>query len=282
MKQKKWNTFFNLLGLPEGLPFVLFCSLLGSLVSKAPALATIALAFATNLAIYCFAQVYKHISNAPVDTFSPSESDPNPISHGMVSLRLARIALFFALITSLIGAFLLSYINIVLTFTSILLTLALFHPNMRLSHNLLLSFNRHHFLYGGIFLLNSIFANLVRPAAIEILFPLLFVIGFYLLFRSEEVRMALPQEQTLPFLRIVSASILLIAAAVTFLLQKPVPFWLIALWVFLSAVQLSISFSSQSEYSPHQHLYLMRVFENSGVVTFLVYLIFVFINTFKS
>ncbi len=282
MKQNKRIAFFQLLGLPEGLPFVLFCSLLGSLLTLTPRLPIIAIAFAVNLAIYCFAQVYKHINNAPEDTFSPSKDDPNPISHGLVSLRLARITLYMALLTSLVGAFLLSRTNIVLTFSSILLTLALFQPNIRFSNRLMLGFNQRHFFYGGIFLLNCVFANPRSPAAIGIIFPMLFVTGFYLLFRAEEIRSTLPQHQTTSFWKVLFASIAAVSAAVTFLLVRPVPFWTIALWVFLAAVQLSINFSSQSESSLHQPLYLFRVFEVSGAVSFLVYLIFVFINTFKS
>ena len=280
MKQNNRSAFFHLLGLPEGLPFVLFCSLLGSLVTEAAVLSGIALVFAANLAIYCFAQVYKHISNAPEDTFSPSKADPNPISYGLVSPHSARIALYLAMVTSLVAAFFLSRINIMLTLSSILLTLALFHPSIRISTRLILGFNQHHFLYGGIFLLNSIFASQTQPAAIEILFPLLFITGFYLLFRSEEVRTEHPQNQATTFWRILFASIVLISAGVTFLYLKPVPFWTIALWVFLTAVQLSINFSSQSDSNPHEHLHLFRVFEVSGVVSFLVYLIFVFINAF--
>lgn len=278
MKQNRWTAFLHLLGLPEGLPFVLFCSLLGSLVTEAVVLSDIALAFAANLAIYCFAQVYKHISNAPEDAFSPAKADPNPIAYGLVSLHSARIALYFALITSLVAAFLLSRINIVLTLSSIFITLALFHTNIRISNRLMLGFNHRHFLYGGIFLLNSIFANQKHPAAIEILFPLIFISGLYLLFKSEEVRTELPQNQATMFWRIFFTAIVLISAAGTFLLLKPVPFWIIALWVFITAVQLSINFSSQSDFHPHQHLYQFRVFEVSGVVSFLVYLIFFFIK----
>lgn len=278
MKQNRWIAFLHLLGLPKGLPFVLFCSLLGSLVIEAASVHVIALAFAANLAIYCFAQVYKHLSNAPEDTFSPSKADPNPLSYGLVSPHSARIALYLAMIISLVGAFLLSRINIVLTISSILLSLALFHPNFRISNRLMLGFNQHHFLYGGIFLLNSVFANKINPAAIETLFPLLFVTSFYLLLRSEETRNELPQNQATTFWRILYASVLIISAGVTFLLLKPLPFWAIALWVFLTAVQLSINFSSRSDSDPHQHLYLFRAFEVSGVVCFLVYLTFVFIN----
>ena len=282
MKSKKWIAYLHLLGLPEGLPFVLFCSLLGSVVTTAPLFFTIALGFAVNLAIYCFAQIYKHISNAPEDTFSPSPSDPNPISFGLVNLRSTRIGLYLALLTALVGVFLLSRINIVLTFSTVLLTLALFHPNIRLSNHLALGFNQHHFLYGGIFLLNSIFANQTHTTAIEILFPFLFITSLYLLYRVEETQTSLPQHQTMTFWRILYASILVISAAVTFIILKPLPFLIIALWVFLAALQLSISFSKHSESSPHQYIYLFNVFEVSGVVSFLVYLIFVFINTYKS
>lgn len=282
MKNKNQLALFQLLGLPEGLPFVLFCSLLGSLVSEASMLSTIALSFTANLAIYCFAQVYKHISNAPEDALAPSKADPNPISYGMVGLRPARFALFSALLIGVISSFLLSSINIVLAFSSILLTMALFHPNIRFSNHLLLGFNQHHWIYGGIFLLSSIFANRTHPEVIEFLFPLLFITSLYLLFRLEESRTELPQSQAAAFWRILFASIALVAAAVTFILLKPVPFWTVALWVFLTAVQLSINFSSRSESSLHQPLYLFKVFEISGAASFLVYLIFVFINTLMS
>ncbi len=282
MKNSNQLALFDLLGLPEGLPFVLFCSLLGSLVSETSPFSTIALSFAGNLAIYCFAQSYKHISNAPEDVFSASKADPNPISYGLMSLRTARIALFVALLTAGVSAFLLGSVNIVLTFSSILLTLALFHSNIRLSTRLMLGFNQHHYMYGAIFLLNNIFTNQVRPAAIEILFPLLFVASFYLLFRSEEMRAELSQSQSHTTWRILFASIALISAAATFIFLKPVPYWTLALWVFLTAVQLSVNFSTHSESGLHQNLYLFKVFEVSGAASFLVYLIFVYINTSMS
>lgn len=260
---------------------MLFCSLLGSLVTQTPHFFTIALGFSANLAIYCFAQAYKHISNAPEDTFSPSTSDPNPISFGLVSLRSARIGLYLALLTAITSAFLLGRINLIITFSTVLLTLALFHSSIRLSDHLMLGFNQHHFLYGGIFLLNSIFTNQIHPSMIEMLFPLLLVTSLYQVFRMEEVCASLPQHQTTTFWRFFFISILLISAVATFTLLEPVPLWIIALWAFLASVQLSISFTNQAEANPHRHLYLLKIFEISGVISFLVYFIFVFINTYK-
>ena len=282
MKQNTNFAFFYLLGLPEGLPFVLFCSLLGSLVSQTFPLSTIALSFTANLAIYCFVQSYKHISNAPEDACSPSPADPNPISNGQISMRTARIVMFSASLISIVSAFLLNSLNIVLIFSSIVLTLALFHPNTRFCNHPILGFNQRHFLYASIFLLNSIVANQFRPALIDIFFPLLFTASFYLLFRSEEIKLEYPQNQSGALWRISYASITAIAAAVTFILQKPVPFWTIALWVFLSAVQLSINLTSHQEPGHPQRLYLFRVFEISGVVSFLVYLTFVYIQSVMS
>ncbi len=282
MKQRSWIAYLNLLGLPEGLPFVLFCSILGSLLMDEPPFYIIGLSFASNLAIYCLAQVYKHICNAPEDIFSPSKSDPNPISSGLVSLHSSRITLFLALLTSLVVAFLLSRVNIVLTFSSFLLALVLFHPNIRLSNLPILSFNQHHFLYGGIFLLNSAFANQVHPIGIKILFPLLFVLSFYLLYRLEEVRTSSPQNQSSTFWGFLFGLTFLISMGVSFMLLRLLPFWGIALWVLLAAVQLSISYSAQTETGPFQRLYLLNVFEVSGVVSFLVYLVFIFINTYIS
>ena len=281
MKQKNRFAYLYLLGLPEGLPFVLFCSLLGSFVSESPHFFTTALSFSANLAIYCFVQVYKHISNAPEDTFSPSTSDPNPISYGLVSLRSARIGLYLALLTAVTSAFLLGLNNLILTFSAVLLTLALFHSNIRLSDHLMLGFNQRHFMYAGIFLLNSIFTNRVHLSMIEMLFPLLLVTSLYIVFRLEEVRPSLPQHQTTTFWRFLFISILLISAVVTFTLLEPVPLWIIALWAFLASVQLSINFTKPAEANPHRYLYLLRIFEISGVISFLVYFIFVFITTFK-
>lgn len=281
MKQKNRFAYLYLLGLPEGLPFVLFCSLLGSFVSEASLFFTIALSLSANLAIYCFAQAYKHISNAPQDTFSPSTSDPNPISHGVISLRTARIGLYLALLTAVTTAFLLGLNNLILTFSAVLLTLALFHSNIRLSDHLMLGFNHRHFLYAGIFLLNSIVANQVDPSMLEMLFPLLLVTSHYLVYQMEEVRASLSQHQTITFWRFFFISIFLISAVATFTLLEPVPLWIIALWAFLASVQLSISFTNQAEAKPHRYLYLLRIFEISGVISFLVYFIFVFINTFK-
>lgn len=260
---------------------MLFCSLLGSFVSEASLFFTIALSLSANLAIYCFAQAYKHISNAPQDTFSPSTSDPNPISHGVISLRTARIGLYLALLTAVTTAFLLGLNNLILTFSAVLLTLALFHSNIRLSDHLMLGFNHRYFLYAGIFLLNSIVANQVDPSMLEMLFPLLLVTSLYLVYRMEEVRASLPQHQTITFWRFFFISIFLISAVATFTLLEPVPLWIIALWAFLASVQLSISFTNQAEANPHRYLYLLRIFEISGVISFLVYFIFVFINTFK-
>ena len=280
MKNKKQLAFFDLLGLPEGLPFVLFCSLLGSLISNTTPYSSIALSFAANLAIYSFAQIYKHISNAPENVFSPSKADPNPVSDGHVSLRTAQIALFVALLIAVVSAFLSGSINIMLTFSAFLLTVVLFHPNIRVSTHQMLGFNQHQVIFGGLFLLNSVFTNHVRPAAIEILFPLLFVSSFSLLFRLEEVRVEISQSQSTPSGRFLLASTFLISAAITFILLKPVPFWTLALWVFLAAVQFSVNFSVHSETGLPEHLVMFKVFEVSGAASFLVYLIFVYINTY--
>ncbi len=259
---------------------MLFCSLMGSLVPEIPVFLAIGVSIAGNLAIFSFAQIYKHISNAPEDAFSPSKSDPNPISAGLVSLRAARIGVYLSLSLAVIASFLLNRLNIVLTMVSVVLTLALFHPNIRFSNRLFLGFNQRHFLYGGIFFLNSIIATQARPNTVEILFPMLFVVSYYLLIRVEEIRVAHPQHPTTGFWRIIFGASLLVSALLTFFLLRPLPFWVIALWAFLAAVQLSVSHSSQHEPNTLQPLYLLKVFEVSGVISFLVYLILIFIKPY--
>jgi 4-hydroxybenzoate polyprenyltransferase len=280
MKTKRWTAYLQLLGFPDGLPFVLFCSLLGSLVSDSPPFLSIALSLAANLAVFCFAQIYKHICNAPGDTFSPSAFDPNPISQGTVSLHSARIGLYLVLILSLISAFMLSRMNIVLVSSAIVLTLALFNPNIRLSDRPMLGFTQRHFLYSAIFFLGSVFANPARTNLVEVLFPLLFMISFYLLYRVEEIRAENSQQQTISFWRIMFATAILVFGLVTFFLLRPLPFWVIGLWVFLVAIQLTVKHSFQPDPAPNQPLHLLKIFEVSGVVSFLIYLISVFFNTY--
>lgn len=278
MKQKNRFAYLQLFGLPAGLSFVLFCSLLGSLVGDTTLYHTIALSLTSNLAFFAFTQAYKHLSYAPEDMFSPTRDEPNPISLGQVSLLNARIGLYLSLVIALVSAFALNRVNVILLVVAVIFTVALYHPNIRFSNRVMLSLSQRNFLLSAFFFLNSIWAGLQPPSVIELFFPLLFITSFYLLFGFEEARTASPQQQTTQFWLTLISSTLIISGGITFLLLGPVPYWIIALWLMLAAIQLIFARSVQTDPIPSKHPLRLKALEIAGAVSSLVYLIFRFIN----
>ena len=238
----------------------------------------IALSLTANLAFFAFTQAYKHLSYAPEDMFSPLQDEPNPISLGQVSLLNARIGLYLSLVIALVSSFALNRVNVVLLVVAVVFTVALYHPSLRFSNRIMLSLSQRSFLLSAFFFINSICSGLRQPSTVELFFPLLFVTCFYLLFGFEQARKPGLQQQTTQFWFTLISSMLITSGGITFLLLAPVPYWIIALWLMLAAILLIFARSAPPGSILNKQPLLLRSLELAGAVSFLVYLIFRFIN----
>jgi len=270
MLKAKIESFTNLLGLPRSLSFVLFTSLLGSAFALSNDLIRVALIFASNLALLSFAQVYKHIHQAPADALEPDPKTPNPIARGELSLYSPRFAALLLFLFTLISAWKLGGGNLILVLMGLLVSVSLYNPSIYLSSRPMFGLSSHNWILGALMTANAMLTTQNHFMVFDKIIPILFVLSFYFLYRSFELKCCQKTGHLSNLMQALFAVFLLLTALLTLFSLKPFPLWVIALLVLLIAIRLALRNTELPKENSDSIYMIFNYFESSAAIAFLV------------
>jgi len=273
MLKARIESFTNLLGLPRSLSFVLFTSLLGGAFALSNDLIRVALIFASNLALLSFAQAYKHIHQAPADVLDPDPKDPNPIAQGELSLYSTRFAALLMFLLTLIPAWKLGGGNLILVLMGLLVSVSLYNPSIYLSSRPMFGLNSNNWILGALMMANAMLTTQNHFMVFEKLIPVLFVLSFYFLYRSFELKYCKKTGHLSNLMQFLVAVFVVLTALLTLFSLRPFPLWVIALLAFLIAIRLALRNTELPKENSNSIYMIFNYFDSSAAIAFLVYFI---------
>lgn len=273
MLKARIESFTNLLGLPRSLSFVLFTSLLGGAFALSNDLIRVALIFASNLALLSFAQAYKHIHQAPADVLDPDPKDPNPIAQGELSLYSTRFAALLMFLLTLIPAWKLGGGNLILVLMGLLVSVSLYNPSIYLSSRPMFGLNSNNWILGALMTANAMLTTQNHFMVFDKIIPILFVLSFYFLYRSFELKCCQKTGHLSNLMQFLVAVFVILTALLTLFSLRPFPLWVIALLAFLIAIRLALRNTELPKENSDSIYMIFNYFESSAAIAFLVYFI---------